>query len=99
MKDLSKHVLPIVATKWYDLGLELLDPKHERALDIIEENFTCDVERCCRKMFSKWLETCDDASWAHLIEAVRTIELNEVASNIEQLVLQGERVSVQIAAS
>ena len=62
----------------------MLDPKHERAFDIIEENFT-DVKHCCRKMFSKWLETRDDATWNQLIEAVRTIELNEVSSNIEQL--------------
>jgi len=43
-------------------------------------------------MFSKWLETRDDASWDQLIEAMRTIELNSVASDVEQLLVQGEYV-------
>ena len=88
---LNKHVISLVATKWYDLGLELLDPRHEREMEIIDKDSKVEGTRtCCRKMFGKWLETRDDASWDQLIEAVRTIQLNEVASHIEQLVLQGE---------
>ena len=90
MKDLNKHVIPLVATRWYDLGLELLETKHERELDIIETNYRNDVITCCRKMFRKWLETRDDASWDQLIQAVKNIEVNNVASDIEQLLLQGE---------
>jgi len=42
-------------------------------------------------MLSKWLETqSDSASWDQLIQAVKNIELNDVASKIEQLLLQGE---------
>ena len=29
MRDLSKHVTLFVATRWYELGLELLETKHE----------------------------------------------------------------------
>ena len=91
MRDLNKHVVSLVATKWYDLGLELLDPKHERELEIIEKDYKMEGTKiCCRKMLSKWLETGDDTSWDQLIEAVRAIQLNEVASNIEKLVIQGE---------
>ena len=40
-------------------------------------------------MFRKWLETqSDNASWDQLIE------LNDVANNIEQLLLQGEYVII-----
>ena len=65
MKDLNKHVIPLVATRWYDLGLELLETKHERELDIIEKDSKTEgVNTCCRKMFSKWLESqFDSASW------------------------------------
>ena len=90
MKDLNKYVIPLVATKWYDLGLELLDTKYESALDIIEKDSDCrDVQYCCRKMFSKWLETSDNANWDKLTEAMRSIGLNGVASKIGPL-FQGE---------
>ena len=94
MKDLNKHVIPLVATKWYDLGLELLETKHERELEIIETNHSNDAAKCCRKMFSKWLESqSDSASWDQLIQAVKNIELNNVANVIEQLLQQGEYVT------
>ena len=95
MKDLNKHVIPLVATRWYDLGLELLETKYERELDTIEKDSKAEgAKTCCRKMFSKWLETqSDNASWDQLIQAVKNIEVNNVASDIEQLLLQGEYVT------
>ena len=99
MKDLNKHVIPLVATRWYDLGLELLETKHERELDTIEKDSKVEgAKTCCRKMFSKWLETqSNNASWDQLIQAVKNIELNNVASDIEQLLLQGEYVTDMIS--
>ena len=91
MKDLNNHVIPLVATRWYDLGLELLETKHERELEIIESNYRNDMSTCCRKMLSKWLETrSNSASWGQLIQAVKNIKLNNVANDIEQLLLQGK---------
>ena len=91
MKDLNRHVIPLVAAKWYDLGLELLETKHERVLETIETNHRNDTTKCCRRMFSEWLESqCDSASWDQLIQAVKNVELNIVANDIEQLLLQGE---------
>ena len=93
MKDLNKHVIPLVATRWYDLGLELLETKHDNEIEIIDTNYS-DMVTCCRKMLSKWLETqSDSASWDQLIQAVKNIELNNVVSDIEQLLLQGEHVT------
>ena len=89
MKDLNKHVIPLVDTTWYDLGLELLDPEHERSLDTIEANNKNDIHSCCRKMFRKWLDTCKDATWNKLIVVLRKIHLNDAASKIE-ILLQGE---------
>lgn len=89
MKDLNKHVIPSVATKWYDVGLELLETKHEEELEIIETNNN-DVKTCCRKMFSKWLKTDELASWNKLIEALKSVELNKLASDIEQLLQKQE---------
>jgi len=72
-----------VVTKWYDIGLELLD-SNTAALEIIKENNQNDPEKCCTGMFNKWLESKPDASWNQLIIALRKIELNTAASNIEK---------------
>ena len=86
MKDLNKHVIPLVATRWYDLGLELLEAKYVRNLEIIEADNRDDVSKCCRQMFMKWLDIQTDASWSQLIQAVKSIELNDVAASIEQFI-------------
>ena len=87
------HVIPLVNTKWYDLGVVLLEPKYQNELNTIEVDTRNDVATCCRKMFSKWLNTDELASWDKLIKAVRIVQLNNVANDIEQLLLQGEYVT------
>ena len=82
---MHEHVLPSVSTKWYDLGLELLDPKDEEKLDITEKDSKLEgVEICCKKMFDMWLKY-DNASWDQLVRAIRKIGLNHAASEIEKL--------------
>ena len=87
------HVIPLVNTKWYDLGVVLLEPKYQNELNAIEVDTRSDVATCCRKMFSKWLNTDELASWDKLIKVVRIVQLNNVANDIEQLLLQGEYVT------
>ena len=87
------YVIPSVATKWYELGVVLLDPKYDNELSTIETDTRNDAAICCRKMFSKWLNTDQLASWDKLIKALRIVQLNNVASDIEQLLLQGEYVT------
>ena len=77
MRDLIKHVIPSVATRWYELGVELLETKHETELDVIETNHHDDAITCCRKMFSKWLQIqSHSATWDQLIQAIKNIKLN-----------------------
>ena len=90
LKDLATHVIPRVNTSWYNLGLQLLDPKYENELDTIEADTRNDAATSCRKMFSKWLNTDELASWDKLITALRVVQLNNVANDIEELLLQGE---------
>ena len=86
IKLLNKLVKKSVATKWYDLGIELLDDESLKALDEIQKNNPRDTSMCCTKMFQLWLERQPDASWRQLIQALRepNIELNELANTIEQ---------------
>ena len=91
LRDLLIHVIPSVAITWYELGLVLLDPKYQNALKSVEADTRNDsVTTSCRKMFSKWLDTDELASWDKLIKALRIVQLNDVANDIEQLLLQGE---------
>ena len=84
-KHLHEYVLPDVCTRWYDLGLELLDPEDENKLSAIEkDNKTEGVQTCCKKMFDEWLEY-DDVSWDRLVKVIRKIKLNHAASKIEKL--------------
>ena len=84
-------MIPSVKTEWYNLGLQLLDPKYDNKLNTIETDTRNDAATCSRKMFSRWLNTDQLASWDKLIKALRIVQLNNVASDIEQL-LQGECV-------
>jgi len=96
LRDLVDHVLPLVTRQWYYLGLQLLDPKHAHELDIIEEDSKNDTKTCCRKMLSKWLKTDPLASWDKVIEALTLIGLNNVASDIKQLLGKGESLQQDI---
>ena len=84
------HVIPSVASNWFELGVVLLDPKYQNELSTIETDSRNDARTCCRKMLVRWLNTDELASWDKLIKALRIIQLNDLASNIEQLLLQGE---------
>ena len=45
-----------------------------------------------QQVVSKWLNTDELASWDKLIKALRIVQLNNIANDIEQLLLQGEYV-------
>ena len=82
------YVVPHAAAKWYDLGLQLMDPRYENKLAIIEKDGRGDAQVCCRKMFNDWLATEESPTWNKVICGLKTVGLNYVASNIE-IQLQG----------
>ena len=85
MKQLKEHVSQSVCTRWFDLGLELLDAKDEQKIGIIEASHKMEgVQTCCGKMFETWL-LYDNANWDQLVKAMRKIGLNHAASEIEKL--------------
>ena len=85
--------MPLAAAKWYELGVLLLNPKYEYELNTIEADTRNDAATSCRKMFSKWLNTDELASWNKLKKALRIVQLNDVANDIELLLLQGKYVT------
>ena len=85
LKDLNKvmrHEARGVATRWFDLGVELLDGD-TAVLDVIETNYQSDDDRCSR-MFKKWLEMKLDTNWSQLVTALNNIGLNAAADNVRR---------------
>ena len=87
---MTEHVLPLVATKWHDLGLELMDAciEDEQLLLEIKKNHAGACNECCREMFKLWIDIqAASASWNQLIQALRepNLELTEVAVKIERM--------------
>jgi len=79
----------LFAEKWYDIGLELLEPTDEPQLRIIKSNKLGKADSCA-EMLDLWIDRQPNASWNQLIEALKApgIELNSVASKIENMLIR-----------
>ena len=88
-KLLNKYVTGDACNKWHELGLELLEEKDVNTLRQIREDFK-DVKKCCNEMFHLWLEKCTNATWNQLIHALKEVQLNYRANQIEKMMLPVE---------
>ena len=96
MDELAEYVVPLLAAKWYGLGLVLLETKYKDLLDVMKKQQPKqDMQIYCKKVLRKWLETSDIASWYQLIEAARCLDVKDVADYIESLLLQGNCTVMQ----
>ena len=84
-----RFVRDLIADRWYDIGLELLEQKDERAVNIIKKNNAGNITECCMEMLELWLNKQSNATWNQLIETLKApgIELNSAASQIEGMLL------------
>jgi len=90
-------VRDLVADKWYDIGLELLEQKDEQTIKMIKRNNSGNVAECCTEMLELWLNRQPNATWNQLIKGLRApgIELNSTASKIEKMLLsEGNNIIV-----
>ena len=92
LKLLNKHVRKGVSSKWHDLGLELLEQEDEEMLNQIESNNPNDVSKCCKEMFQLWLRKYTNATWNKLIEALVQVELNNLATTIEEMLIPTKEI-------
>jgi len=77
LRDLLKKVK---TTEWYRLGLELKIDIH--SLDIIECNENREEDKL-KRVFQKWLKVCSKPSWRAIINALRAIHRNRLATELE----------------
>ena len=84
-----RFVRDLIADRWYDIGLELLEQKDEKAVNIIKKNNAGNIAECCTEMLELWLNKQPNATWNQLINALKApgIELNNAASKIEGMLL------------
>ena len=75
-----------IATKWYELGLELVD---NRILKVIRADHHNDTNTCCHVMLEKWLEIKSDASWSQLVTALENIEMITAAEAVRKVFQSG----------
>jgi len=67
--------------------LELLEQEDEEILDKIKTDYPNDVSECCKLMFQLWLRKCTTATWNQLMQALREVDLNYLATKIEGMLL------------
>ena len=81
------------ANKWRDLGIVLMGQDAVTDLDVIRIDHPNDVQECCLRMFTKWRQRTPKASWKQLIEALKEVDLTQLASELEELLIQGSKIS------
>ena len=80
-KPLLRDLLnDVKTTNWYRLGLELDIDSH--SLDIIEVDGV-KVDDRLRLLFQKWLRVCTKPSWRAVVNALRTIGEEALATKLE----------------
>ena len=86
LKDLHNIVVPRVANKWYELGIQLLNESQLPRLDEIRATYSNEHRRGCVEMLKCWLSINPGASWDNLIRALRApgLELLATADDIEK---------------
>ena len=86
LKDLHSIVVPKVANKWYELGIQLLNESQLPRLNGIRAAYANDHQGGCVEMLQHWLNITPEASWDNLIHALRTpvLELLAIAGDIEK---------------
>ena len=91
LKYLYKHVKTGITSKWYDIGVELLDPGDEVDLDTINNNHPGDADKCTAVMLKLWLARKSEASWNVLLKALKEphIKLYFLASSIDAMLFKG----------
>ena len=86
LKKLQKsRVIAAASSRWYQLGIELLDDDRVTQLEVIKKN-NDDVTERCTALFSYWLRTHPSSTWGQLVAAMREpgVDLNELAASMEE---------------
>ena len=79
-------ILNEVVNKWRNLGEKALDPDQINKLYTIAVNHPRDVVSCCKCVFET-LNLPTDATWNKLIQTLKDVKLNRLASQLEHTLI------------
>ena len=79
---LSDLIREVRTTQWYRFGLELTNDD-VASMDIIGV-YNRDMQEALRATFKHWLAVCEHPTWQTVITALRKIEENHLALELEQ---------------
>ena len=85
-KQLGRYVIPRVAAKWHELGIELYKNDDVVHLNTIQREHPGDFTKACTEMFKFWGDTYTRATWKKLIKALKApgLQLNDIAAKIKR---------------
>ena len=70
-----------ISSHWKEIALQLDIP--QAVVNTIDIDNTQVKDKCFR-MFQNWLETTINACWFHFISALKKVNLNRIAREVEQ---------------
>ena len=84
-------MIPRVAAKWNELGIELYKDNDILHLERIGKEHPGDFTKACTEMFKFWRTTYTNATWNKLIKAITApgLQLNAIAADIKRDLVAG----------
>ena len=76
-----------VSADWHTLGMQLGYDADK--LNVIKENNHRNVEDCMKDMLIKWQQKYPNKGWSDIISALRNMDRNDVANEIERQYISG----------
>ena len=85
LRDLSNFVSPHIGSKWFILGLQLIDQAHTSVLFNMKEYHHKTHEDQCLEMFNHWLATDSKPTWNKVIANLKApaVNLHNLAQTVD----------------
>ena len=65
-------------------------------LDVIRIDHPNNVKECCSRMFNEWRQRNLEASYRHLIDGLKEINLIQLASEVEKLLISSVESFIEV---
>ena len=86
------EIIAAIAAVWRDFGIHLDFDEMGRTIDRIAREHQLRPIDCCAAMLREWLEGRgrQPATWATLIDLLKDADINDLAQQLEKVVLGGD---------
>ena len=86
-----RYVIPRVASRWLELGIELYQDADVPHLERIQRECPGNFTKACMQMLSHWRKAYVNATWNRLIKALQApgLQLSAIALDIKRDLVKG----------